>query len=446
MNRTVSFLFGFLLLVPAIASAQEPAPSPSPAPQAGQAIRLDLKTAVDLAEKNNFALKGSQADVEGKRAAARSSWSIFYPSVSVNGGFTAGLTDPTTPSASRNRLSAGLSAGLTLNPTMALQIKQAWNSYQAGLATYEQAYATLVGNVKKFYFGLILLAEQVADNQKQADADKARYDAGAFKFKNGFMSEIDMLTLEYTWKNKVAALQALQNNYDISLRQLKDICGIDPSADVVLTSVIPDVASLTFDPGKYSIDNDPDLKILTYSRTQAEISRDNALAALLPTLTVSGSLSGGYSADPFAGSIFDASAWNWGGSLSLNLGLSIPLDAYLPYSQTQTTLLLQNAAVEKIKYTIADQRQAALRQANTLILTLQQVRSRIDSLNVNVTLAQRTLALTEQLYNSGKKSFLDLKDAENSLLDAQVQLISAKNSYLSALLDLEYLYGADLGL
>ena len=106
MNKTVSFLFGFLLLVPAVASAQEPAPSPSPAPQAGQAIRLDLKTAVDLAEKNNFALKGSQADVAGKRAAARSSWSIFYPSVSLNGGFTAGLTDPTTPSASRNRLSA----------------------------------------------------------------------------------------------------------------------------------------------------------------------------------------------------------------------------------------------------------------------------------------------------------------------------------------------------
>ncbi|MBN2353374.1 MAG: TolC family protein [Spirochaetales bacterium] len=441
MKRTIFFLISCLLLMPAVVSAQEAAPAPAKPP-----IQLDLATAVGLAEKNNFALKGSQADVDGKRTAARSSFSIFYPSVSLDGNFSAGLTDPATSSASRNRLSAGLSAGVTLTPTMALQIKQAWNSYQAGLASYEQAYAALTGNVKKFYFGLVLLAEQVADNQKQADADKARYDVGAFKYKNGFMSEIDMLTLEYTWKNKVAALQTLQNNYEINLRQLKDICGIDPAADVVLTSAIPDVAALTFDPSAYSIDNDPDLKILTYNKTQAEISRDNAVAALLPTLSVTGRLSGGYSADPFAGSLFDASSWSWSGSLSLNLGLSIPLDAYLPYSQTRTTLLLQNAAVEKIKYTIADQRQAALRRADTLLLTLRQVRSQIDSLNVNVTLAQRNLALTEQLYNSGKKSFLDLKDAENSLLDAQVQLISAKNGYLSALLDLEYLYGADVGL
>ncbi len=442
MKSTMAILLSGFLLIPALGYAQETAPAPA----AKAPIQLDLKTAVSMAEKNNFALKGNQADVNGKRAAAETSWSIFYPSVSLDGNFTAGLTDPTTPSALRNKLSAGLSAGITLTPTMALQIKSAWNAYQTGLATYDQAYATLVNNVKKFYFGLLLIAEQVADNGKLVDADKARYDVAAFKYQNGFMSEIDMLTLEYTWKNKVYALQALQNSYDTSLRQLKDVCGIDPGSDVALTSAVPDIASLNFDIGKYSIDNDPDLRVLSFSKTQAEITRDNAAAALFPTLTVGGKLSGGYSADPFAGSLFDASSWTFDGSLSFSLGLSVPLDAYLPYSQTQNTLMLQNAAVEKIGYTIADQRQAALRQANTLLLTLKQVQSQIDSLGVNITLAQRNLDLTDQLYKSGKKSFLDLKDAENSLLDAQVQLISAKNSYFSALLDLSYLYSADVGL
>jgi outer membrane protein TolC len=444
MKRTMVLVFTGVLLVSAGVFAQEAAPAPkaSPAP----AVQLDLATAVGLAEKNNFALKGSQVDVDTKRAAANSSWSIFYPNVALKGSFTAGVTDPTTPSAARNDLSVGLSADLAVTPTMAFQIKQAWNAYETGLATYQQAYATLVTNVKKFYFGLLLLAEQVDDTQKQADAAKQRYDVAAFKYQNNFMSEIDMLTVEYAWKSKVAALQTLQNSYATSLRQLEDVCGIDPNSTVTLTSPIPDIASLQFDPNKLSIDDNLALKILNLNKAQAEISRDTAAAALLPILTVGGKLSGGYSADPIGASIFDSASWDWSGALSLSVGISVPLDAYLPYSQTQTALLQQNAAVDKLAYSIADQKQTVLRQADTLFLTLQQVKSQIDSLTVNVTLAQRNLTLTEQLYNSGKKSFLDLKDAENSLSDAQVQLISAKNNYLSALLDLENLYSVDLGL
>jgi cobalt-zinc-cadmium efflux system outer membrane protein len=445
MKRIMFLLITGILIAPALAMAQD-AVNPAPKTETPAALDLDLKTAIALAEKNNFALKGSQTDVDSKRTAAQTSWSIFYPSVSLNGGFSIAATDPTTPSAARNSLSLGLSASLNLTPAMMLNIKRAWNSYESGLATYDQAYATLVNNVKKFYFGLLLLAEQVDNVQKQADAAKQRYDVASFKYKNGFMAEIDMLTVEFAYKGKLSSLTTLQNSYATNLRQLEDVCGIDPAAAVKLTSAIPDVTALNIDFSKYTVDADPDLKILALSKAQAEIVRDTAAASLWPTVTLGGKLGGGYSADPIGTSIFDGASWKWADSVSLSLGVSVPLDAYLPYSQTQNTLMLQNAAVQKLGYSIADQTQNVNRQANTLKLNLQQIRSQLDTLTVNATLARRNLTLTEQLYNSGKKSFLDLKDAENSMADAQFQLISAQNSYLSAVLDLEYIYQADLGL
>jgi outer membrane protein TolC len=435
-------LLGFLFIPEIVfAQAATPAKDTNSAP-----IQLDLASALSLAEKNSFSLQGSQADLESKRTAAQTSWSLFYPTASLSTTLGTGTTDPATPVNTLNRLSVSLDAGITYSPTLAFDVKRLWNNYEAGLATYEQAKATLASNIKKYYFSLLFQTQQIGLLQKQTDAAKARFDAADFKYTHGFLSEIDKLTVEYAYKDKLYALETAQNAFVVNLRQLKDICGIAGETEVKLTGSIPDISSIAVDPARASIGRNPDLKLLDLNKTQAEIQRDQDVAAMLPTISLGGKISGGYSTDPFTSPLFNASSWSWGSSAALSLTVTVPLDAYLPYSQTQASLSLANAAVAKLAYSILDQTQSAKRQANTLILTLKQIQSQIDSLQVNITMAERNLSLTEQLYNSGKKSFLDLKDAENSLYEAQVQFINAKNNYLSAVLNLEYLYNADFGL
>ena len=65
-------------------------------------------------------------------------------------------------------------------------------------------------------------------------------------------------------------------------------------------------------------------------------------------------------------------------------------------------------------------------------------------MDLSVSIAQKAYRLTEQAYRAGSVEYLDLKDAENSLLQAQIGVRTEKYNYLSTLLDLETAVNAQL--
>jgi outer membrane protein TolC len=65
-------------------------------------------------------------------------------------------------------------------------------------------------------------------------------------------------------------------------------------------------------------------------------------------------------------------------------------------------------------------------------------------MELNVSIAEKAYRLTEQGYRAGTIEYLDLKDAENDLLQARLGVLTEKFNYLNTLLDLEAALNAKL--
>ena len=75
---------------------------------------------------------------------------------------------------------------------------------------------------------------------------------------------------------------------------------------------------------------------------------------------------------------------------------------------------------------------------------LKMCREQIQSMQRNVTLAQRSYNMSATAYMNGTRELLDLRDAENQLNQAKLGLANQKFNYISSLLDLETLLGIEL--
>jgi len=69
---------------------------------------------------------------------------------------------------------------------------------------------------------------------------------------------------------------------------------------------------------------------------------------------------------------------------------------------------------------------------------LEKARTSIQSKEVNVKIAERTYNLALESYYAGGIDLLEVKDTEQELEQARINLLQEKYNYLAGLLDLEY--------
>jgi outer membrane protein TolC len=428
-----------LIILAGLSSAPAWAEVETAVPAAGE-LKLDVKTAVDLARAHSYPLRSAALDLETRRTAAQSAWSLFYPTASVYGSFETGTQETAGLSTDATRLSAGASVGLSLNPLIAFQIRQLWNDYQSGRIGYQQADAKLAIAVKKYYYTLVVSRAALDLLRKQVEAAARRLETAEYRLKLGLASPVDRLSAEYAYQDKRSSLVAAESAWRINLLQLMQVCGIGQDVAVALAEGVPESPAVLRRADPAALAANADLRLLRLNREAAEILKVmNEAAAFWPMLTVSVEAGRGFQTDPFARPLFAAGSWTGSGQASFKVNLSVPLDVWLPYSGARQTLAAREAAVKKLEYAILEKTETDRRQAETLILTLRQIESQLDSLKVNVALAEQNLKLVEELYNSGKKSLLDVKDAENGYYGALVKLANARYDAAAAALDLEYL-------
>lgn len=93
--------------------------------------------------------------------------------------------------------------------------------------------------------------------------------------------------------------------------------------------------------------------------------------------------------------------------------------------------------IEKISMGFNQMVYQAELEIRNLVKKLDKANVAIKAMELNVAMAQKAYQLTEQGYRAGTIEYLDVKDAENTLVQARLGVLSEKFNYLSALLDLE---------
>jgi outer membrane protein TolC len=406
-------------------------------------IKLDVETAVSKALINNLNLKNTDIDYKNKILSLATVWNQFIPSTTTQTSISQSQLITTTGTTSSNNLNVGIDSTFSvgLSGKSILNIYQSVLDYQSGKITYEQAKKKLDYDVRKSYFNLVLLNDELDLLQKQIDASKSTYEITLAKSEKGMISEIDKLKSEYSYKSLLPTYKTKYNDFISAMLSFKNVIGLSADNNIEFSDKIPEMTELGFEKiTDFSINNNHDIKTLNQTLKTSENTRNLYIAALFPSLDFSYTLSSQFDKD------FTKNGWynnlsikDWSTTGSLVFSASIPIDSYFPFSSTQVGIIQSQNNVEKSKNTLQNTIETTKNSVTADVLKLKQIEESYNSLEINSDIAERTYDLVNRSYQAGTKNYLDLVDAKNNLFDSKVQLLEAKYNYLSTFLDLKYL-------
>jgi outer membrane protein TolC len=129
------------------------------------------------------------------------------------------------------------------------------------------------------------------------------------------------------------------------------------------------------------------------------------------------------------------SAWN--DSALFSLQLSFPINSYIKGSSEQLSISETKLSLEKLEIKLKETLEDGAQEIRSLIMELEGSKENIEIIQVSVLLAQENYEMVEAAFHSGTKELLDVEDAQNKLLSANLNLVLSRYSYISGLLKLE---------
>jgi len=416
-------------------------------------IRLD--EAVRLAFQNNVQLSSMAIDLRMKKAEKDYAWNVFLPNVQATGTMArSNLKEVSTmvpfppftetivlEEKDKWKVMGGLNISLNLNAALFEGLKATRQSYEAGLLSYEAARRDTEQNVKKAFYGLLLQEGSLAiSKEKLASAQKRKTQMEA-NFKNALVSELQYLQVQLALETQKPAIMEAE----LLLAQQKELfaflLGLPLGTEIVLVGEIaPHIQEFNAD--------ELIAEYLGRSFELAQLDKNKELmetqlrATLLQTYTPTIVLSQTF--NPALGKIDDD--WfkkdNWADtSGAFSLTIAFNLTNLLPFSGMGQNIQKTRDTIEKLELAKKQALHMSEIDIRNIIQRLEKTKAAIEVMKLNEEIARKALRLSEEAYNAGLLEYLDLKDAETSLLQAELGVLSEKFNYSIGLLDLEKAIG-----
>ena len=333
----------------------------------------------------------------------------------------------------------GLSIGLNLNAALVEGLAATRQSYESGKLTLEQARQDTERNVRKAFYGILVQQESLKLLREKLAASEDRLKQAQINYRNGVVPELTVLQTQLSVETQKPALREEEIALDQQKKLFAFIIGLPVNTEVTLAGTI-DPAIKTFDEdelvSKY-LANRLDIAIL---EKNLELLNTQVRATRLQLFTPTVSLSQSW--QPMKAPI-DSGEWT-DSSGAFGVTVAFDLIGLVPFSKAAISLAEAEDGAEKLKLTKGQAVYNAELEIRDLAKKLDKARASIATMDLSVSIAQKAYRLTEQAYRAGSVEYLDLKDAENSLLQAQIGVLTEKYNYLSTLLDLETAVNAQL--
>jgi len=296
---------------------------------------------------------------------------------------------------------------------------------------------SIINGVKNQYYAVLLAKDMVDIQQEKLNLAKQHLETLETKYKQGVSSDLDVLKQRVEVLNSEPALTQAQNNYRISLLQLKNILGMEPNEEIELQGSLncqvdlsPDLQDLR----NYALANRLELK---NRNTMYEMRVQNITitkAGHQPKLYLD--FTGSYSGSSKDGlpAHYKENAWNSYAGLSLNLPIFSGGSVQAQVEQAKKQAKIAENDIEDLQRSI----QISVSQA---WLTLKEASMRLESQKTSVEQARKAMNATEVRFKSGIVGLLDLNDSVLSLNTAQTLFSQAAYDTCVAKSNLEWNLG-----
>ncbi|GJM61110.1 MULTISPECIES: TolC family protein [Persicobacter] len=281
----------------------------------------------------------------------------------------------------------------------------------------------VVESVKKAYYLVLINKERlnlVEQNLGRLDTLLTETQA---MYEEGFAEKIDVDRIKVSYNNVRASLKSSQRLIELSVRLLTFNMGLDVNQPVVVTDTIHNInfdatildADLAFDPR-----DRVEMQILDVREELGRYELKNVNAQYLPNLYAIGNM--GYNAGVDGISDLGDFSESWFGYGIVGLQMKIPIfDGLMKrHKAQQVKIKLQQIEIDRNMTMQAIDNEIFQSKANLL--------TAIDQLNIeqeNVDLAEDVYETTRLKFQEGVGTNLELVDANNSYVTAQVNYFNA---------------------
>ncbi|MBN1835120.1 MAG: TolC family protein [Spirochaetales bacterium] len=406
----------------------------------GEALAVDVDTAVQLAIENNLHMQSQQITLKSARRARKNSWNEFLPAIEASAAMTRSNQVAGTLGVTPSPWNLGLSvaASAPLSAAKVYSIRATLLRYEAGLIDYETAQRQLERDVRKSFYSLLLAQEGIRLAELELSTAHKRYQQILENYEAGLSPRLDVLSARVAAENLKPDLEARRVSYATALMRFRSLLGLETRTEIELQGAIEaktysfeaDALAQRYLRGRLDIQS-----LVKQVETLENQKRLQKASSLTPVLSLSASTTPSLN-DPFAADWGDADEWFDSGSVTV--ALSLALDAFIPGSATQTQLAELEDGIAKAQLSLEQALREARIEIKSAVLELEKSLRTMEALELNISLAQEAYDLTEKAYAAGTTELLEVQTASDGLQTAKLSLLDEKYNYLSSLIDLAY--------
>ena len=284
------------------------------------------------------------------------------------------------------------------------------------------------------YWNALIAQEDLQLNQEIEKWQKEQFDNAQIRFEAGQVSKNDLAMIQAMYELTLAQKEMIQNNFDLSMAQLKNIIGMsDP------VQLDPDL--------NYSVEDDQTLNASenkTYKMllSQSNFNKQNAdyeEAGFYPDVQLVGSIKNnllGYDEEKF--SVLEDYAnpdfFNYSVGLQLNWSIFSGGNTSAKIKQLSTTSRLQERQASVMKLEIEAQLEVLLKNLKAISALIKAQETYSSSLKLN-------LESVRIEYQNGQSSLGDVVVSEKNYSEAKSNLLKHKKSWVISKLNADKLSG-----
>ena len=405
----------------------------------------ELSWFIGMALRKNHNVREAAFRVLEGRANIVSSGASLYPQFNMNGSWTeVGLSRTLFPGETENGEPKFPLAGSTFGVGRAVidlsweldlwgRIRRGVEAASADMDALEmdrRAVAlSLISEVGQTYFRIREFDEQIEIAEKNLRIRQDSLDIISSRAEAGLASDLDVRRAEVLVAETSAGIPELERLRAIEIHRLEVLTGAPPDSIPFFPKPLREVVRQPAIPVGLPSDlltRRPDILQVEQTLIAANARIGEARAHFFPTVSITGS--GGFTTTEFA-QWFDwrSRSFNFGPSVTLPIFLGGSNEARLEAAEAKYHQML-----EKYQQTIL----VAFQEVADLLVALQTRNRQLDSQRKQVKAAELARELAEIRYREGLVTYLDVLEAQRSVLNAELSLVQTERARLTEMVGL----------
>ena len=389
-----------------------------------------LNRLIAEARESNLDLRAAAARVREARAARGIVTADYWPDVDIAGGYTRSRQSQNTEfgqfggSSETDLWQAGFDAAWEIDVFGGVRrsVQAADAEIEAAVADRNAVLLTLLGEVARNYVELRGFQRQVAIAQSNVKSQQETLELTRVRLNAGLGTDLAVAQTEATVAATQSQIPAFQNLAAQSIHRLSVLLGRPPAAlaeelDAIKPVPAPPPAIPAGVPSAL-LRRRPDIRRAERQLAAATARVGVATADLFPSFTLTGSL--GVESEDFKG-LGDSDSIFW----SIGPGVRFPI---FNRGRLRAALAVENARTEQALVQYEQAVLQSLEEVENALVAYQKEYVRREALARAVASSQRSVQLSQQLYQRGLTDFLNVLDAQRALYQNEDLLVQSESN------------------